>query len=978
MIGAHFSKPLVANRVTHLVCYKFEGEKFNLAKQLGLKLVNHLWLEDCLRTWALLSEEDYLKSGLEMELLEAEAEDSEDDGNTKVMLTGHKVSTGTVATCPEVARQEVISLMQVQKLDVDSLPEHVLLDGKKDGVHSPLKSILSKKHRNNAEKDSTFVSPKKEAPVRAVEDQQKWSTGDAIVCEMQVEKGDAGLTPAQFSKTRKMKTVDPHEMASSSKRHKNSVSADENGALSREANCQPRQDSEIASCQLRRDSEISFANEAVCEMQVESAEVGSPCKADTIHKFTSPAKEHVNTSKMEFNSISPSLKKDIKGQASPNPQRTRCNEIAYQMQVERTCEETTPAQLPSGVTPSSVKGNELQEHSNVLVKDFGYVTPVDTDFLNNNEKREGRQDNNKGTADEIACLESTVKGSSSPHISKARRLLTIHSPSNCTSSREHEGGLQLGCSSVIADKKYKEVKSQQKQDCQKNSARSNRLKIQSKITGMDSNPGHFSPGKIVTVNSPAMGNLSESNSEKGLDNSTEKSHPRKEADKQNMEGRQRGIEDVKASQKQAGETGLLNEQECNVEVHHRGKLGQPSKKQGKVKGSKKQGALSKKSALQDHEKTSHLAAESVVLDKENSVMGQGHDPKVVSKTSDDALVVRNSHEMMVCPKVMLPKTSSNRCFALSGHRQETRPLQALVKKLGGKLCRDSHQWSHQTTHLVMAGELRRTEKLFAAAAAGRWILREDYLKDSSDAGVFLDEKKYEWHGSGMTKDGSISFEAPRKWRELREITGCCALEGLRILLYGECIIPSLDTLRRAIRAGGAELVATSPPYTRFLASRVDFAIVNPGTPKSDHWIQEFLNHSLACVTTDFFVDFVCKPSSSLDRHVIYDTHHAVQKTVARLKASEVGTEGDRKASNDDGEGCGGEEIRCCVCGLSDREDVMLLCGDDKGSGCGTAMHIDCCKPPLDKVPVQDWYCKQCTKPQLLQKSKKKKKASAKG
>jgi topoisomerase (DNA) II binding protein 1 len=25
LMGAHFSKPLVANKVTHLICYKFEG-----------------------------------------------------------------------------------------------------------------------------------------------------------------------------------------------------------------------------------------------------------------------------------------------------------------------------------------------------------------------------------------------------------------------------------------------------------------------------------------------------------------------------------------------------------------------------------------------------------------------------------------------------------------------------------------------------------------------------------------------------------------------------------------------------------------------------------------------------------------------------------------------------------------------------------------------------------------------------------------
>ncbi|XP_075492080.1 BRCT domain-containing protein At4g02110-like isoform X2 [Primulina tabacum] len=46
LMGANFSKPLVANKVTHLICYKFEGEKYELAKKIKkIKLVNHRWLE---------------------------------------------------------------------------------------------------------------------------------------------------------------------------------------------------------------------------------------------------------------------------------------------------------------------------------------------------------------------------------------------------------------------------------------------------------------------------------------------------------------------------------------------------------------------------------------------------------------------------------------------------------------------------------------------------------------------------------------------------------------------------------------------------------------------------------------------------------------------------------------------------------------------------------------------------------------------
>jgi topoisomerase (DNA) II binding protein 1 len=153
-------------------------------------------------------------------------------------------------------------------------------------------------------------------------------------------------------------------------------------------------------------------------------------------------------------------------------------------------------------------------------------------------------------------------------------------------------------------------------------------------------------------------------------------------------------------------------------------------------------------------------------------------------------------------------------------------------------------------------------------------------------------------------------------------------------------------------------------------SGVDVAIVSPGTPRTDPWIQEFLNHNLACVTPDFFVSFVCTPNSPLDRHVLYDSVSAVDKIVALLKSN--GRAAKNQSDAEDGDV---DETRCSVCGLTDREDVMLLCGDDNGNGCGIAMHIDCCNPPLAEVPTNDWFCSQCTKP-LLPRQKKKPKRKA--
>ncbi|KAE8657633.1 hypothetical protein F3Y22_tig00116984pilonHSYRG00048 [Hibiscus syriacus] len=59
------------------------------------------------------------------------------------------------------------------------------------------------------------------------------------------------------------------------------------------------------------------------------------------------------------------------------------------------------------------------------------------------------------------------------------------------------------------------------------------------------------------------------------------------------------------------------------------------------------------------------------------------------------------------------------------------------------------------------------------------------------AGKFLAEEPYEWHKNGLSEDGAINLEAPRKWRQLRERTDHGAFYGMRIIVYGECIAPPL-------------------------------------------------------------------------------------------------------------------------------------------------------------------------------------------
>ncbi|KAJ1699299.1 hypothetical protein LUZ63_007811 [Rhynchospora breviuscula] len=304
------------------------------------------------------------------------------------------------------------------------------------------------------------------------------------------------------------------------------------------------------------------------------------------------------------------------------------------------------------------------------------------------------------------------------------------------------------------------------------------------------------------------------------------------------------------------------------------------------------------------------------------------------------------------------------CFILSGHRFQRKEFQAVIKKLRGRVCRDSHNWSFQATHFIVPGPIRRTEKFFAAAASGRWILKMEYLTACNEAGRFIEEEPYEWYVSGMTEDSSISLEAPRKWRLVREKTGHGAFYGMQIFIYGECIVPSLDTLKRVIKAGDGTILATSPPYTRILKSNcVHFAVIPATTPSNDPWVREFLNHQIPCVTSDYLVEYVCKPGYSLSKHVLFQTQEWANKSLEKLTelCQEVVCEFNSPLKLRDGRECE-DDLRCAVCGSLDRAEVMLICGDESGSlGCGIGTHIDCCNPPLEAVPNDDWFCCKCSK-----------------
>ncbi|CAG7835859.1 unnamed protein product [Allacma fusca] len=73
-------------------------------------------------------------------------------------------------------------------------------------------------------------------------------------------------------------------------------------------------------------------------------------------------------------------------------------------------------------------------------------------------------------------------------------------------------------------------------------------------------------------------------------------------------------------------------------------------------------------------------------------------------------------------------------------------------------------------------------------------------------------------------------------------------------------------------------------------------------------------------------------------------------TVQRIVDVEVGNAGEATLFDE----YDTDPTYCEICGHCDREDRLLLC-----DGCDLGYHLECLEPPMEFVPIEDWYCPTC-------------------
>ncbi|KAL6978327.1 hypothetical protein U1Q18_019997 [Sarracenia purpurea var. burkii] len=1069
LMGAKFSKPLVANKVTHLICYKFEGEKYELAKKMKkIKLVNHRWLEDC---------------GYELEMVEAEAKDSEEEETEEIAKCGERKynvnphdGTVTVRAHPspqskdDISRnllatsaskglsrsannkvtelagaEETLSVQAVNLQDIDMQHPEMLCsrDTRTLGnvtcgepSEQPLKSFditptsasgsAKRSPDSDAAKLSTMSYSRKiprrnalsmspgqmacnlnNAPKVGV-DKLNVSYGFEISSSETEQVRDG--TESEFIRTPSKKNELHHEVGSDvlpemrkmnvsygcSKSQKMSYdpktritenplvnwrtgclesttaltngSLDENATFGpghhsppnilvtnfssfdrkslpktvvnavtsesrREDNLEALQTSFIGLIDTSLASEPGFKDVGNRAEEVVS-EVGKPQKELQDVQVPYPKIGSLETEKSY--SPSPALSNGKNADSLPKQFRRKATAKKSLGSRPRLGPSNTKNQkgsihvndraLQSDVLLSSIGGKETEDREMFVdsvkvemvppVANVDKSTVMETDKVerprNEVENKGGSIDDETEAPDDKEECELAVGDAEKPEEVYPTHMMNIlmkdksedvkpmiinddaktHDPTR--TSDEDENGVGLGQAFCGGKNKPDRIISQ-------DSSKEKSTKLKKRLLSKK-------------LRKPFPSITDRRKSKEGVSGEESKS-------KKNNENISKKEKCVPSPTGKTERTVALNKSENSMEVD---------------KENRPVGIGNRNASCGEH----WLGK---VASKSNR-MSIKIDPKAAGVTDQDSAPAEKVLRVKIEPV----------WFILSGHKLQRKEFQHVIRRLKGKVCRDSHQWSYQATHFIVPDPIRRTEKFFAAAASGRWILKTDYLTASNQAGRLLAEQPYEWHKNGLSEDGTINLEAPRKWRLLRERTGHGAFYGLRVVIYGECIAPPLDTLKRVIKAGDGTILATSPPYTRFLESGVDFAIVSPGMPRVDMWVQEFLRHEIPCIIADYLVEYICKPGYSLERHVQYNTHTWAERSFANLlqRSEEVVVEPTTP------EDC---DLPCQVCGSRDRGEVMLICGDESGStGCGVGMHIDCCDPPLEHVPVEDWFCPKCS------------------
>ncbi|KAG5627842.1 hypothetical protein H5410_013060 [Solanum commersonii] len=1021
LMGANFSKPLVANKVTHLICYKFEGEKYELAKKMKkIKLVNHLWLEDCLRAWEILSEASYDKSGYELELMETEAKDSEDEqddiaaiGSERVSFTSpqHSKSPNQFLLKEEISRN-ISEIHTPTCLSDLGNNKHLGLSASKESKPD-LVTTFEGSHKRHLETLGTTVSRNEDVPhsmpqngnsptsvsknatkspksclsnscVKSYSREKPRKINLTIATE-QVE--NAGCPPtnavSQHCDNLNISSEKEQNEAKFPTSNMSCLEKGQSGVLHEKrrvdmlCNSSPETSHNpesmldgglgVKSCSRKKPRKIGLT---MALKQIESAGCPPPNEVSQHGDNLNISSEKEQDGTGVGSAKIPTSKKSCleKGQSGVLPEKGRVG-------LHKSF--PTTSHNPESMVDSDLvedRGEELDRH--LLLRNniqFGKGASLDPLQKCDSSISTSTIQENQQECDEDALQAGTcaVMGLRKTALSSNLDPVNVHSCDTENSTGEHNGPrneLQAVKNSSPGNEREdveKSIRMAELENAVGNTRSGGSMPLKKKalpkktlgsglslcervarnqegttfhnktVPANDSAPSvswgrkdrdHQEVLSFAKVEIPPAGSAESSKeTEKrkylysgkedvkiaeSINNDAETPES-KEYDELNvLTGEVSGVPQclVKSAEELVVNADGTDVEDCAVRHDADNKNSEAQKTiSGKNTRSNKSTTAENDvdvkitkgpKYLMKRSNTTNLAAKRAVISRKVAKRKKSENDKKKNVETEnekglpvpgEQTVLALDHELNSMdvekensPHIECQSTSYNehgasksspkcdnkkrlkadvanprslqvtkvgteqRWFILSGHRLLRKEFEKVIKRLKGHACRDSHQWSYEATHLIVPDPVRRTEKLFAAAASGRRF--SNRLRSSKEVAA---------------SEG--------------------AFYGMKIIIYGDCIVPPLDTLKRAVKAGDGTILATSPPYTRFLNSGIDFAVVDETIPHYDKWVQEFLRCEIPCILADYLVAYVCKPGYPCDSYVQYNTHTWVERSLKNLE-----------------------------------------------------------------------------------------------
>ncbi|GJN31236.1 hypothetical protein PR202_gb19606 [Eleusine coracana subsp. coracana] len=1051
LMGAQFSKPLVGNVVTHLICYKFEGDKYELARKVNIKLANHRWLEDCLKEWKIVPIDDYSKSTWELELMEAHAKDSEDDAEDtgqksfnsmpRIMCTPNLRKGAETFVNPDVKapmqsppiipneNKEVVVERHLntpghigEAEDADINMHDSTIQGDPDSAKADLStlmktpSVLIAKRKNAAVRNMNSSNPIKESEEKNFGARTVDNTSDAIgtpnwsTNKLNSSKVDRGQHQEKDSLSgnlfaavvRSNEKTNQNSGGDSMSNNINNQSNSKNGSQ-KSSTPKRRSDHHTVSYQktekstLRTDSDNSLL-EMGQQKVVEHADIQGMKSNETNRNvdaaFAQRGKNFNSPDSLKLR------KEDLVSETSPShcPFVNRLSDASETVNVSSSMG-TNPAEdiaVDLEKQQSSLSTSRRSRSMKTLHK---HAVPVDLGKL----------------AEYSSCGNKNVKSlSKSRTLPKAMKKNKFTTSSSATVQDEKKSSdfsfdnvdgnnAEASASPVNQDLlhlKHETGNAHQDQahDISEHGSRISQVVSCSGIADTTITAPVGSDNEVGAVTTMVSSDNAKEGAKRFQDASSnvqgETSHSKK------VEIPTESIAGAKRPRNACMEIDglVINTRKKPVSEPWPAEV-IPCKYDDTASKNGCRTASAAEVKADSPKKVSLPRVRNTVTRKTRNALTKMDDAQVAPKESNETLVDKT--ETMAAgslfedlfpedhvednQKMRSSNASATNCGTLSPKNVSTpkvrnaiakRKMKDVERKIENK-CGKVGSAIASVAKVVSLKRIKEMPHNFNKVTAEKNSEKDNKDGTRDVSGLFCQDSaavdKPVVHNPKLRSSKCNKVLATDHEKENRQRcsdlnskpntrTGSlCSISDAKSITK----VPAQDTVNRAVQAGDGTILATSPPYTRFLESGVDFAVVSASIPSADAWVQEFIRHGIPCVSADYLVEYVCKPGHPLDSHILFETNDLANKSLEKLMKNqqEVATDEEEQSEDDDD-----EDLNCSVCGRKDRGDVMLICGDEDGTdGCGIGMHIYCCDPPLDAVPEDDWLCPKCQVPKTKTK-----------